>query len=172
VVEAWPGIEIEGTANGTVLPILRMDRLSTGVLLCLFSGVPDTVKFIEPGEGLHFGLLDGDCKDSSEILVRGLGLPASDPIEAGVQIPDPSDSGGFLTAPATFRTGSNSGAVEGVVDIATLAASIKTAITSDVVPGKPGDAALPGGVVTPAAFAIQLVRGAGLMDYQTPKEKS
>ena len=164
VVAGWPGIEIKATAQGVELPILRMDRLSSTVLLCLFSGVPDAVEFIEPGEGLHFGLLDGQQSGSTEILVRGLGLPESAPLPAGEQIQDPSTPGGYLTAPASFRSGSE----PGVVQISDLQQSIKTAITSDKVPGKPGAAALPNGEVTPAAFAIQMVRGAGLTDYTLP----
>lgn len=156
VVAAWPGIEIEATSQGAQLPILRMDRLSPTVLLCLFSGVPDEVQFIEPGEGLHFGLLDQEDHPGgpgSEVLIRGLGLPESDPLPAGEQV---VKDGTNLTAAASFREVS----VEGVVDVAGLQTSIQQTLASNQ---------LPGGKVTPGAFAIELVRGAGKLNYKTPE---
>lgn len=169
VVEAWPGIEIVGTKDKTPLPILRMDRLSSGVLLCLFAGVPDDVQFIEPGEGLHFGLLDGQAEGSSEVLVRGLGLPENQPLEGGEQLITSGSSDNYLTAPATFR--SNNNGQEGVVNMQDLQGAIKAAFSTYTTPDgyQPGLSALPeDGTVTSAAMAVQLVRGAGLMDYQTP----
>jgi len=159
VVSGWPGIEIRGTAKGTPLPILRMDRLSSSVLLCLFSGVPDEVQFIEPGEGLHFGLIDDSSHEHaprSHVLIRGLGLPASDPLPPGEQV---TKGGKNVTAPASFRAGTE----EGVVEVADLQASIQQALESDQ---------LPGGKVTPAAFAIELVRGAGKLNYNTPESET
>ncbi|WP_417527605.1 hypothetical protein [Marinomonas shanghaiensis] len=169
VVEAWPGIEIIGTKDGIPLPILRMDRLSSGVLLCLFAGVPDDVQFIEPGEGLHFGLLDDHGKETSKILVRGLGLPEDKPLKGGEQLKTSGGSDDYLTAPATFRDNNNG--QEGVVNVLDLQHAIRTAFGTYTTPDgyQPGLSALPDdGTVTPAAIAVQLVRGAGLMDYKTP----
>jgi hypothetical protein len=173
VVEAWPGIEIIGTKgegeDKVTLPILRMDRLSSGVLLCLFAGVPDDVQFIEPGEGLHFGLLDGQEEGTSQVLVRGLGLPENKPLVGGEQLKTSGGSDNYLKAPATFRDNNNG--QEGVVNIQDLQNAIKTAFSTYTTPDgyQPGLSALPDdGTVTPAAIAVQLVRGAGLMDYQTP----
>lgn len=168
VVEAWPGIEIIGTKDGIPLPILRMDRLSSGVLLCLFAGVPDDVQFIEPGEGLHFGL-DGHEEGSSKVLVRGLGLPEDKPLKGGEQLKTSGGSDDYLTAPATFRDNNNG--QEGVVNVLDLQHAIRTAFSTYTTPDgyQPGLSALPDdGTVTPAAIAVQLVRGAGLMDYKTP----
>jgi hypothetical protein len=160
VVKSWPGVEIKGLAAGTELPILRLDRLSSTVLICIFSGVPDEVQFIEPGEGLHFGVL-GAKGEPSYILLRGLGLGG---LSAGAQIPDASSPGGYLRAPVTYRSGS--GSQPGVVDVASLATSVASGIQ-----GKAQDGLPPTGV-TPSVLAIEMVRGAGLMDYKTPPQET
>lgn len=66
-VSGWPGLEVkayrgttEGQPGGTLLPLLRMDRLAPDVLLCIFEGVPSRVDVEEPREGIQFGV---DLKD-------------------------------------------------------------------------------------------------------------
>jgi hypothetical protein len=74
VVAGWPNLAVQATeASGQALKTLRMDRLSPNVLLCLFSGVPQTVRIAEPEEGLRFGL-DEDGKAALRNLVAGDGL--------------------------------------------------------------------------------------------------
>jgi hypothetical protein len=56
-VSGWPGMLVTGLgADGAVLPTLRMARLSSNVLLCLFRGEIATVSLREKPETLHFGL--------------------------------------------------------------------------------------------------------------------
>ena len=56
IVAGWPGLEVEAfDKNGNPVNMVRMDRLSKDVLLCLFSGDFTTLKLKEPPEGLHFG---------------------------------------------------------------------------------------------------------------------
>jgi hypothetical protein len=57
VVSGWPGMEITGysdTAGEQPLQILRMERLSPTLLLCLFNGIVARVEMSEPAETLHF----------------------------------------------------------------------------------------------------------------------
>ncbi|HEY4281183.1 MAG TPA: hypothetical protein VGM91_23415 [Conexibacter sp.] len=63
VVKGWPGLEANGyTADGTLLDIVRFERLAPTVLLCLFESGGKTLHQLdlhEPAEGLHFGLSGG-----------------------------------------------------------------------------------------------------------------
>jgi hypothetical protein len=56
VVAGWPGLLVDGFNGGTKLNLLRMDRLSANVLLCLFDGEATAVDFHLRPETLHFGL--------------------------------------------------------------------------------------------------------------------
>ena len=56
LVPAWPTLVITATQAGQPLPAVRRDTLSTDVLLCLWSGVPDGVTLAEPYQGLRFGI--------------------------------------------------------------------------------------------------------------------
>ena len=76
VVSGWPGLEVkaastigdEGGANP--IKLLRMDHLSSDVLLCLFPQLPAWVAIDEPHEGLHFGL-----ESDQKVLLRHLTGP-------------------------------------------------------------------------------------------------
>ncbi|MEM7641167.1 MAG: hypothetical protein AAF366_01405 [Pseudomonadota bacterium] len=153
VVSGWPGLEVLPMKNGKPVDILRMDRLSDTVLIVLFAEVPDKVSFIEPSEGLHFGLLPPlGGTDDWYVNLRWLGLDGEKTHVAGTQI----DIGGTMqTAPIAFRTGA--GQPAGVVDVAATAKAIKAAM--------PAGALGPGDVLTPGGYAIQMVRGAGRQDY-------
>jgi hypothetical protein len=60
VVGGWPALEVEALdADGGTLVPLRLERLSPEVLLGIFAGVVRRVKFREPAEMLHFGVLPG-----------------------------------------------------------------------------------------------------------------
>lgn len=78
VVSDYPGLEIKGTTNSgeNELKILRMDRLSDTLIICLFDGKPDKVEFIQPSEGLHFGIPQFFINEPNRntILLRGLGF--------------------------------------------------------------------------------------------------
>jgi hypothetical protein len=62
VASGWPGLEVrayrhsDGQAGSESVGLLRMDRPSEDVLLCLFAHVPAWIEFDEPKEGLHFGV--------------------------------------------------------------------------------------------------------------------
>lgn len=151
VVSGWPGLEVEALKSGSTLKILRMDRLSENLLLCLFDGLPDLVRFTEPGEGLHFGIVRESGASTFKVYLRGLGFPNTETYPPGEQI---MVSGQYLTAAGSLLTGA--GQEPGVVDIAGLQQSITAAMPSG---------ALEGGILTPAGMAIQLVLGAGRQSY-------
>ena len=103
VVSGWPGLVIKGFKGdyetGTQLKTLRMDRLSSNVLLCIFLDIPDTVILAEPQQGLCFGIEDGDI-----INLRQLSDPPGKP--TGKNFPA---SGGFndFFRPTTGNIGSD-----------------------------------------------------------------
>lgn len=70
LVSGWPGLGVAGTSQGAAVPILRLEHLGPGVLLCLFNGVPDTIILNEPQEGLEFGV-----NDLGEFEVRAVAPP-------------------------------------------------------------------------------------------------
>ncbi|MFL5800161.1 MAG: hypothetical protein ACJ8CR_00160, partial [Roseiflexaceae bacterium] len=79
VVAGWPGLLVDARLNSapdaTKLTLLRMDRLSSDVLLCLFSGEVARVEIHQKPETLHFGVpnLEGDWKkDGGVVDIRGL----------------------------------------------------------------------------------------------------
>jgi hypothetical protein len=148
VVGAWPGLEVYPSAGGQPLRILRMDHLSPDVLLCIFDGVPDSVEIVEPGEGLHFGVVGGAGSGPFEVYLRGLGFGT---YPAGVQI-------GSTTVQGNFRSGP--GQPAGVVDVAGLQATLQSRLA--------GLKALDdAGVLGPGGFAVQMVLGAGRQPFTT-----
>lgn len=150
VVSGWPGLEVLASRGGEPVQLLRMDRLSDSILLVLFAEQPDSVSFIEPSEGLHFGLLavaDGD--GAWQVNLRGLGFGGYD---AGAQITIGQES---LTGPVILRAGKDQAA--GVVDVASTVAALEKAM--------PSGALGPDGRLGAAGFALQMVRGAGRQDY-------
>ncbi len=151
VVSGWPGLEVEALSNGVALQILRMDRLSDNVLLCLFDGLPDQVRFTEPGEGLHFGIVREAGATDFTVFLRGLGFPDPKTYPPGEQIMVDHK---YLTAQGNLLTGP--GQEPGVVDIIGLKNNITKAMPSG---------ALQDGILTPAGMAIQLVLGAGRQTY-------
>jgi hypothetical protein len=69
VVAGWPSLLVNGYRYAlpsgaksdpippeAERPILRMERLSTNVLLCLFDGEPNVIDFHQQPEALHFGV--------------------------------------------------------------------------------------------------------------------
>jgi hypothetical protein len=151
VVSGWPGLEVEAWSGTTLLDILRMDRLSDNVMLCMFNGLPDKVDFTEPGEGLHFGVVRDPAATNFQVYLRGLGFPNEATYPAGKQIMVNSV---YLKADGTLRTGN--GQEPGVIDIQGLKASITAAMPAG---------ALQNGKLTPGGMAIQLVQGAGKQSY-------
>jgi hypothetical protein len=93
-VSGWPGLEV--TAFGAIdqqnLPnpdleseigLLRMDRLSSDVMLCLWPTVPAVVTIEEPHEGVAFGFEDPpNVQDEGDYLY----LRSLDPASYGMPV--------------------------------------------------------------------------------------
>lgn len=84
VVSGWPNLAVRAThKGGEPLRLVRMDRLSPNVLLCLFAGVPDSVEISEPEEGFRFGVNPGGYTP-----LRNLRPPAGvGDLAVGAQLP-------------------------------------------------------------------------------------
>lgn len=109
IVSGWPRLIVKGYSGAepgaSELPVLRMERLSNDVLLCLFEGVAGNLIIQQPPEQLHSGI-----DASRQIKLRSL---------------SGSDRGKVLTSQeaiaATFRNGDSVGCV---LDIGKTAADI------------------------------------------------
>lgn len=158
VVADFPGIEIKPTQGSTPLSILRMDTLSPNTLLCLFSGVPDKVEFIQPGEGLHFGLFpntdEPDQEGDFHLYLRGLGAGG---YAAGKQITK-NDQGEKLVAYGAYRSGTKQ--PERVVNIKDLVSKIEQVMPAG---------SLKDNKLTAGGFAIQLTKTAQKQRYESGK---
>ena len=93
VVSGWPELQVNGydtqvneeafipTANE--LQLVRMERLSNNVLLCLFAGEVKTVDVHQKPEALHFGLDQADTSYNKE-LRNSQGVESSDDITVDI----------------------------------------------------------------------------------------
>ncbi len=73
VVAGWPGLLVEGYTNETdqkALRLLRMDRLSKNILLCLFEGEVKVVDFQLKPETMHLSL-ESAVKELKAIVPEG-----------------------------------------------------------------------------------------------------
>ena len=57
LVSGWPQMEVRAYRSSVKLTLLRLERLSAGVLIALFAGVPDRVELEEPHHGMQLGVL-------------------------------------------------------------------------------------------------------------------
>ena len=88
-VAGWPGLEARGFGKiapaspgsvppqpdpGTLIPALRIGRLASDVLCCLWPAVPAIVTIDEPHEGVCFGFEDGKLRLRSLGADYGTGL--------------------------------------------------------------------------------------------------
>jgi hypothetical protein len=149
-VSGWPGMEVSAYFDDAAtqkMKLLRIDRLSDDVLICLFDGLPRQVNFLQPPEGLHFGVRPTTDQSTGYMsFLRGLGYGGYQP---GIQIVG-------AAAPLTTRGGN---AKAGVLDVATSAAAVKTALQNL-------HALDANSTFTAAEFAVQMVRPAGRQSFQ------
>lgn len=93
VVAAWPGLEVRAfgryTAesgdpqpeSGTAIQPLRVDRLSSDILLVLWPAVPTLVTLDEPSEGIAFGFEDPPRGTGDWVYLRSV-----QPLQYGMQL--------------------------------------------------------------------------------------
>lgn len=58
LVGKWKALEVFGYQEKRQLPLLRMESLTSEILICIFDGTPDEVVISEPKTGLRFGAPD------------------------------------------------------------------------------------------------------------------
>ncbi|MGE5515808.1 MAG: hypothetical protein ACM31D_08285 [Bacteroidota bacterium] len=148
-VSGWPGIEVAAYADPQAAPLklLRLERVNSDILLGLVDGLPSEVNFLQPPEGLHFGV--NTTGGNPDVFLRGLGHGN---YPAGLQITPVSSQ---TTAAVTMRA--NGGA--GVIDVAATVATFTNQLAAL-------GAWSAGDPFTSAEFAIQMTRGAGLQIFQ------
>jgi hypothetical protein len=134
LVSGWPHMEVRAFARETPLTILRLERLSPGVLIALFRGVPDRVELEEPHHGVQFGV-DGSSPHYRVFLRK----------PTGEQFPSPGHAD---TRDVPLRAGGKN-----VVHVAELRKRLHAASTSHPPGSGPlpqtGSAALAIGVLNP-----------------------
>jgi len=153
VVEGWPTLRVKAYVNRDdvksrkKVPILRMDIISSNILLVLFEGVVGYFEIHEPPEGIHFGVTMPDNPDAPDAVftkeLKYLTTTAS--YDAGEKIPDVSIS-------VPFRPGSKN-----VLKISQFADDIKNKI--------PGTE-----IMTSAEFALEMVEGMQSVSFEIEKE--
>ncbi|MEU1375036.1 hypothetical protein ABZ442_15400 [Streptomyces triculaminicus] len=131
LVPGWPTLRVEARAASGTSPVevICREALGADVLLMLFDRMPDRLTISEPHQGLHFGV-----DDQGNVALRSL-APGEVGRPLGRSVPVGSDPALTVTTPAGAR----------VLDIGGLAARL----AEDVRPGSP---------LSPAEFAVQLVR--------------
>lgn len=141
LVAGWPHLEVDAydiKITGTdfvptqnKLPLLRFERLSPDILICLFDGEINTVDVHQKPESMHFGL---DAKPANQAnYTKGLRDLQGQARDKSVTI--------------SWRNG-----VEGVVDLHNLAGQIETQLYS-------GRQNTPTSQFTSAQFALTMIEG-------------
>ncbi|NWD73711.1 hypothetical protein HX890_06195 [Pseudomonas gingeri] len=80
LLNAWPGLEVQGFADTAVLSIVRMELLAPGLMLCLFNDRLTRVRFTLPAEASHFGVRDA-ANGGFDKALRTLGNDPGIPTE-------------------------------------------------------------------------------------------
>jgi hypothetical protein len=79
VVADYPGLEIQGFSdtndNPSKITILHFEKLAPTVLLCLFEGVVNQVRFLLPSEGVNFGVDQNKDQQFCKTPLRQLNTP-------------------------------------------------------------------------------------------------
>ena len=151
LVSDFPGLEIkafdtiysppDSPPDATPLRILRMDRLSSNVLICIYAGQVRQVELNQPSEGLHFGLEPVGSPLQTLIAPRGVGgaFPAGRQLTRDLK----------QWVPAVWRQ--QGGAATRVLNVAALQQNLSTKLQQL--------GAIPEGTqIGPAEFAIQMVK--------------
>jgi hypothetical protein len=156
VVAGWPKLEVVAfDASGQELPnVIRLERLTSSILLYVVEGRLDRVILREPAIGLHFGI---DIEGGKPL--RYVTVPQTAP--EGTRPGDQID--GASVAP-TYRD-----ATHRTIRIARLAADL-----SDGLYARNADNAADGKKLpfTSAEFALQLVEGTQEVTFRTAPKKN
>ncbi|HZR48016.1 MAG TPA: hypothetical protein VFB06_00710 [Streptosporangiaceae bacterium] len=89
LVSGWPQMEVRAFRNSVKLTLLRLERLSAGVLIALFAGVPDRVELEEPHHGMQLGVLDDGTGMLTVDARRPDGTASGTSFQVAVRATDP-----------------------------------------------------------------------------------
>ena len=104
IVSGWPGLEVKAYKGGDTeahkLTLLRMDRLSPDIMLCIFNDIPTIVDVEEPREGIRFGVdLDAsDAPSGFELKLRYVHGPNAGWNVGHPKMPEPDGKSEVTTA--------------------------------------------------------------------------
>jgi hypothetical protein len=154
LTRGWPGVTVSGRRAGAEVQLLRMDAVQPDLLFVIFAGVPDTVTLEEPHEGLAFGV-----EEAGVVVVRTLqGATVASGAEVAIYDPDAPQTPRVSLRPGGLRVlNVNSDPAFPTRERPTAPVDLLGAIARAL--GE-GTAAL-----TPAALALQLVRGPELLTF-------
>jgi hypothetical protein len=156
VVGGYPGMEVIGLdADKNKVELLRMDPLAKDVLLIIFEDLPAEVKFIEPSEGLHFGVRTGavsGCEGGSPAEGAFTLLRSLQAGKIGEQI---TQEGEAVKSQVFFRD--NDQAL-GVIDVQRSAGELKCWLQKK-------DDWPSGQDLSAADFSVEMIRAAGLQVF-------
>ncbi|GGX74390.1 hypothetical protein [Streptomyces hiroshimensis] len=149
LVRNWPDVVVEPRVtggNGEPQPLTVAHRVIIGpdLLLCLFDGVPDEVRFREPHEGIHFGVDEGE-----RIGLRRLTEPVGKSLEEGGTFPPEGEEG--ITR---FLRAVDGGEEPEILD---LAAGADPLVPAMAVALRAAGQLGPDDDLSPGAFAVELV---------------
>lgn len=148
LVAGWPSLSVSAEdAKGQQLKLLRMEHLSSSVLLCLFLGAPATVRLREPHQGLRLGV-EKDANQQPSIELRNV-LPGQTNRPLGQSL-------GRLPTGSSMRSGADR-----VLDMKKLADGAAGALREKL--GGKDPAAL-----SPSDFAIQLIKSPEEQIFRAP----
>lgn len=106
LVAGWPNLAVHFGGNDSDTKIVRMERLASNVLLCLFyfdKSIPQKVIIGKPEEQMHFGVISKTDDDGDTLELRSL-----EPTTLGQPLPDKNLTVGgknnlFFRSPADKR---------------------------------------------------------------------
>jgi hypothetical protein len=160
VVTGWPNLAVRAAGpQGEPVKTLRMDHLSPSVLLCLFSGTPQTITIAEPQEGLRFGLDDdGNAVLRSLLAAGGLEVGQQLPGDPVVAVRDPTGA----SARAMRAAGSR---------VLNVTPSDSAGLVQQLQAGLQKASPAPVGSLGASDLALQMIRSPEAVEFTAPGGK-
>lgn len=144
LVVGWPGLEVqvyETSGDDTPLKALRLERISSDVMLALYNSTFEEVVLAQPPEALHFGADDNNGTYTRDLRSLGIGT-----IPMGYDLSEES-----YNEPVKSVTNFMRSNAPRVVDVTTLAGQLTDGLKKDNQLGS---------FFTSAEFAVQMLETA------------
>lgn len=68
LVSGWPGLEVECYQAGNPLTLLRLERLTDMIMLCIVDGEIDEIQFTQPAQSIFFGFEECDDRIQQSLV--------------------------------------------------------------------------------------------------------